>query len=113
MKNETHNLLQKYRYMYVMLHNERYDLFQKIIFDNSMNNYIQLFDGEEYIKFIFYVELKHSQIMKYWHDYNSYTGRIIKKFEKRRTILKREAYQTILRPYFCRDLCFEIVSYIV
>ena len=82
MKTETHCLLQKYRYIYSMTYNERHDLFYKIIWDNSLNNYIEIFDSGKYIEFNMRVQNKHYNIMKLWHDFNSYRGKIIKKNSK-------------------------------
>ena len=102
MKPITYYVIKKYRVIYSLIYLERRDLFSKLVYDEDTDNYLQVYQDAQLFRFVYNMHFNQDQLMKAWHNYNSYLSKLKKKFERKRTILKRKAYMTIVRPYFCK-----------
>ena len=96
MLSETLTLYNKYQYNLFIYSNERLFLFIK--------NREEL-DHENFEKYYFDVLSFHNAIKRHWKYYKSRRSQIIKKFEY-------EKIEILIRPYFCSDIKFLILSYI-
>ena len=113
MRPDSKELKSKYLYFFNLLDNERFDIFNVLIWDANVDNYVQLLDVESLNRSCFNIAYKGYVILRNWHNYNSYRSLLIKRFNKKREILKREAYTTILGCSFFPDIVGCIVGFIL
>ena len=104
MTPETIDLYSKYRYFMFVLSNERLQLFLK---DENELDFDTFFDY--YNMVLFY----HWLIKPIWKNFRNSRYQMIKRFEKKKSIIKRRAYMNILNNYFCYDISNLICEFLV
>ena len=112
MRTDTKELKHKYLYFFNLLYNERFDIFNVVVWDNDTDNYTKMFDFEALNTACFNIAYLGDNMLKKWHNYKSYRSVLIKRFDKKRDTLKREAYKTILRRFLCSDIVGCIIEFI-
>ena len=133
MKYITIVLRQKYQFVNNIIFDDRKELFCSYTHCRNNSNYDYLLEMvlgresldpdsniilvrfdynkfEEYRQFVMFMQYS---MMKIFNTYNQYQNKTVKRFNKQRTILKREAYRTILLKYFCPDLAYCIVDFLI
>ena len=133
MKFITRILQQKYQIFNNILFEERKELFCSHTYCRNNANYDYLLEMvlgreaidpdsniilvrfdynkfEEYREFVMFMQYS---MMKIFNNYNQYQNKTMKRFNKQKIILKREAYRTILLKYFCQDLAYCIVEFLI
>ena len=135
MKEITHLLQSKYRYYINLLFEYRLQLFCKYVSCRNTDNHyllelafnenevldpdnnvlIQRFDYNEFTKFREYVLYMQYSIMKLYNRHESYKRKMMNKYNAKKIILKRRAYENILSSLniLCPDLCFLIVEFLI
>ena len=108
MRPDTKELKYKYLYFFHLLDYNRHDLFNVLTFDEITD----ILDVDKFTSYIFHVNYMYILMLRNWYYFLSYRSSIVKKFEQRKHILKREAYKNILGHYFCPDIVNEIVEFI-
>ena len=127
-------LQSKYRYFNNLLFDDRLDLFCKYVSCRNTDNHyllelafnenealdpdnnvlIQRFDYNEFTKFREYVLYMQYSIMKLYNYHESYKRKMMKKYNYQKIILKRRAYENIIKSLniLCPDLCFLVVEFL-
>ena len=112
MRSDTRMLKDKYMYYFRTLDHSRLDLFSVLIWDNSINNYLQILDTDKLTSFLFNINYMYEVMSRQWHTYISYRNLMIKRFgQKRNKIFKKEV-KSILHRKFCCDIVSEILEYL-
>ena len=110
MRQDTRELKSKYLYVFHVLNNERFDLFNFLVHDET--GYFQVLDVDKLTSWLFNVNYLCETMVRKWHNYISHRRLMIIRFEQKRRQLKRNALKIILRPFFCSDITNEIVDFI-
>ena len=112
MREDTKIIHTKYNTYIDILCNERFDLFTFIFYDCSKKEYVELYDHDTFIDYSFRVLNIRNKMLNRLRLYNSSIRSLYSRYEKKKIILKRNAYRDILRPYFCTDIIETIIVFI-
>ena len=134
MKYMTHVLQAKYRYFHHIMFEERNDLFMRyqtcrnsehaylleLVFDDETiqdpdtNIILKTYDNYEFFNTRRLIINYQDEIMKLFNYYEQYKKKILTRFNKKKIILKRTAYKTILlNLFFCSDICNLIIDFLI
>ena len=111
-REDTKLIKQKYSLFHKIIFNERYDLFSVLVYDTEEEKYQQVLDDDGFFECRWHTMYMHDKMMKIWRIYLSNIRSISKRYDKKKLILKRKAYRSILRPYFCTDISEIILGFI-